>query len=162
MNDKWTMYLMASINKHFEANITSETGLKLTLYCEGTPRTKDQVDAENLVEVRYTGPFWTQTGPRTWKVVIILNCALQCVLNDKQNYKIWRVFGKVNKAFATTIVIYNYEEGNNSPAQIGCLQLTANRGNDIVDNFLGQVDPALSKVQGEVTAHYTIDLEDNA
>lgn len=161
MNDKWTLYLMSSINKHFEAAITSEPDLQITLFCEGLPRTKKQMDSENLVEVRYTGPFWTMVGPTSWKVRIVINCAIQTVINDHDNFSIWRIFGKVNKAFATPIVIYAYEKGISNPTQIGCLQLRTGK-DDIVDNFLGQVDPNLAKVQGEVTAQYTIDLEDNA
>lgn len=159
MNEKWVMYLMASINKHFEANIASDVDLLVTLFVEGFNRTVAQNDAENLIEVRCTGPFWTMTSPKTWKVVIVVNCALQTTINDENNYKIWRMFGKVNKAFATPIAIFNYEEGNNAPTQIGCLQLLTNK-QDIIDNFLGQVDGTAKRVQGEVTAHFTIDLED--
>lgn len=157
MNEKWTLYLMASINKHFADSVLSDVDLKVTVFVEGQPKTDEQNNAENVVEVRYTGPFWTMLSPKSWRVTIIINCALQTVINDKNNYKIWRLFGKVNKAFATPIVIKTY--GEVSEDQIGCLQLKTNK-EDIVDNFLGQIDPRLKRVQGEVTAHYTIELED--
>lgn len=156
MNEKWTMYLMASINKHFETYVVSDSDLPVTLFVEGFERTDVQENAENLVEVRYTGPFWSQLSATSWKVTIIINCALQTVIG-RDNYKIWRLFGKVTKAFATAVSIKTY--GETVLTEIGCLQLKTNK-DDIINNFLGQVDPGTKRVQGEVTAHYTIDLED--
>lgn len=159
MNDKWILYIMASINKHFETNLVGDVGLPIALFYEGLCRTAEQNNSENLVEVRYTGPFITKTGKSSWKYLFIINCTLQTTINETNNYKIWRIFGKVNTTYALPILIFNYEEGNNSPTQIGCLRLTTNK-QDIVNNYLGQIDPNVKRVQGEVTAHYTIELEE--
>lgn len=156
MNENWILYIMASINKHFETNLLGDAKIPLTLFYEGLCRTDEQNNSENLVEIRYTGPFITKTSKTGWKFLIIINCALQTTINDSNNYKIWRMFGKVDKAFALPILIYNYGDGTD---QIGCLQLTTNK-QDIVNNYLGQIDPNIKRVQGEVTAHYTIELEE--
>lgn len=159
MNEDWAYWLAASINHHFKDNVVSDTKIQLTLFFEGTDRTEAQVNSRNIVEVRFTGPLWTMLSPTTWNARLIINCALQTVI-DKDVYDIWRVLGRVDKAFATTIQIKNYgsvAEGMETTQ--GCLQLVTNK-QDIVNNFLGQIDPNLKRVQGEVTAHFQIDLED--
>lgn len=159
MNDMWAYWIAASINHHFNANVVSDGNIDLVVFFEGLIRTEAQTNSRNIVEVRFTGPLWTMLKPTRWRAQLIINCALQTIMDEKV-YDIWRMFGKVDKAFATTIVIKNYgsvSEGTETSK--GCLTLVTNK-QDIVNNFLGQVDPSLKRVQGEVTAHFQIDLEE--
>lgn len=159
MNDMWAYWIAASINHHFKDNVVSDSAVDLVVFFEGLTRTEEQTNSRNIVEVRFTGPLWTMLKPTRWRAQLIVNCALQTIMDDKV-YDIWRMFGKVDKACALSIVIKNYgsvPEGEETPQ--GCLDLVTNK-QDIVNNFLGQVDPSLKRVQGEVTAHFKIDLEE--
>lgn len=159
MNDMWAYWIAASINHHFQDNVQSDSNVDVTLFFEGLARTEAQTNSRNIVEVRFTGPLWTMLKRGSWTAQLIINCALQTIIDDDV-YDIWRIFGKVDKAFATTIQLMNYgsvPEGEETLQ--GCFTLMTNK-QDIVNNFLGQVDPSLKRVQGEVTAHFKIDLED--
>jgi hypothetical protein len=159
MNDMWAYWIAASINHHFADNVESDSNIDLVVFFEGLTRTEAQINSRNVVEVRFTGPLWTMLKPTRWRAQLIINCVLQTIMDEKV-YDIWRMFGKVDAAFAMPIIIKNYgsvDEGMET--EQGCLSLITNK-QDIVNNFLGQVDPSLKRVQGEVTAHYQIDLED--
>jgi hypothetical protein len=164
MNPKWPLWIAASINTHFSAEldplVIGPLGVKV--FYEGQHRSDDLINVPDLIEVRFDGPYMYQKSTKRWDLKYEINLLVQSQFNDNNNYRVWQIIGSVCDAFKNIIHVYGYEEGVDPAPFIDCMhKLTGKDGrDDIIVHFFGQIEPNVKKSQGTVEAHYTIELEE--
>jgi hypothetical protein len=136
-------WMVASINKHFDANKGS-----LNLYVGDDHR--NLTDDEDYLELRIDGPYLKQCHKDYWQINLVINVLIVSVINDDDIYRIHNSVGTVIAAM-TDIPIYKYGDDNSF---IGCIILQQ-KGNEYIQvKHFGQLQPDVKVLQCTVEGQY--------
>lgn len=155
INQKWPLWIAASINKHFGDLITT-----VPLIIEGQHRDDSKVNSKDVIEVRFDGPYFWQKSPTRWRIYVEINLLVQSQMDNINNYRIWLNAGLATDCMNKCINIYTYEK-NVTPVLIGNLRRLSGKDgrDDIRISNMGQIEPNVKRCMCVVEAHYETELE---
>jgi hypothetical protein len=170
VNSDWPRWFAASIAKHFVDQtdlvlISNENDIdraliddKLPIFIEGHyRRTRDY---KRLCELRYDGPYLTETAKDQWIGNVAINVLLQVALPSDDLWTLQRMQGIIGAAF-TTILIYKLGTGAADDGTIlACMDIVqdAMSGQDLKIMNLGNVSETTDIQQSAIEAQYKVHL----
>jgi hypothetical protein len=154
MNPNWIRWIVASVNKHFEAQLVG-----YELHYEGQHYETKTV--RTTIEVRTDGPHFAEICKDVWQLKLEINLLAQVLMSDKDFYEPERVKGRLAAAMTDYIIIKEYGDGEET---VGCLTRIDNadgiKGDWIAVNSFGQIEAVTKLIQFSVEAHYQMELTD--
>ena len=153
MSEHWPRWINASINQHFDSNIT---GVKL--FIEGQHR--DTRTDEEFFELRVNGPYLTEVSKDYWFVEVMVNTLVQATMNNDL-YRIQRLTGTLVPVYISIPMFRLGDGAEDDGLQFGCLKLVQDVGNRrrIKVDYFGQIRPETKLQQATVDADYYMYLE---
>ena len=148
-NKHWPRWIMASISKHFTANIQG-----LPLYIEGQHRNSNL--PKDQLELRVDGPYMTEVSRKYWRLYIEVSVLVTSLLDNTNYHRLQTNFGLVATAF-TDIDAYKLGTGvDDTQEWFACLQLIQDdsRRERIQINNFGIIEASSQLQQGSIEGHY--------
>ena len=150
---RWTF---SSVAAHFEP---VSAGLDLPYYVEGVNERSDDIVRASRTELRVTGPFVREQGPRDYHVDVTVNILLtqQMAIAGADAYAIIGWAGRFQRVMLSVIPVYKLGNGAvDDGTKIGCLRV-AGVTNEVHIFHFGQISNTDRLRQSEVDAEYTMD-----
>ena len=150
---RWTF---SSIAAHFAP---VSTGLLLPYYVEGVDERTEAIVRASRTELRVTGPFVSETGPRVYRVDATVNILLtqQMAIAGAEAYAIVGWAGRFQRVMLSPIPIYKLGSGaDDDGTLIGCLRVAGPTG-EVRIFHLGQISNTDRLRQSIVDAEYIMD-----
>jgi hypothetical protein len=151
-NPLWGVYVIKSLAKFLDENRGS-----VPLFVEGFER--DTADLPEYIELRVDGPSTRETTKNCWKLYFEVNVLIVVQQNNNNAYRTRELMGFVSTFFVDSIAVHEWEDGEDDPAKIGCLQ-RVHRGKDTVEqSYFGKIRPDTRIEQGTVEVHYDLYID---
>jgi hypothetical protein len=150
---RWTF---SSIAAYFEP---VSAGLLLPYYVEGVDERFEDIVRVSRTELRITGPFIRERGPRDYRVDVTVNILLtqQMAIAGAGGYSIVDWAGRFQRVMLGTLPVYKFGDGvDDDGSLVGCLRVAGSASDVRVFHF-GQISTTDRLRQSEVDAEYIMD-----
>jgi|SRR5215831_6900653 len=156
LDQNLSRWIFASISKHFDDNRNG-----IPLFIEG--QTRNQETPTDSAELRMNGPYVNNPSHSLYFVIVDVNILIKCINDDSDAHKQWRMIGIFLEAFPPNFQIFKYGDGpeDNPNEMVGCLILQRDRGDEIIVNNFGEINPGTKITESTINGVYRMQMDTN-